>query len=203
MTNTRPKGVLGKIGKAAFRVGLVSVLIGIVGFAAGMQPVFITRIHHVDGIDLGPLILGPKGHYTARFVADLNEPPLNPLRDPTPYVEITFNITGNVTLHYRDPTGWNVSTSSLSGLGKVTLFPAFAGTSELVFENVRNTNANISQMDSVGYFFGLRENWELVGFTWVPALIGVAAVVAGFVLRLLDKAYFSHPLQHENQDHIH
>lgn len=201
--NIRPKSVLRKIATATFRAGLVLVLIGVIGFAAGMQPVFITRIYHVDEIKLGPRILDPKGHYTTHFMADLNEPPLNPLRDPTPYVEITFNITGNVTLYYRDPTGWNVSISSLSGLGKVTLFPAFAGTSELVFENVRNTNANISQMDSVGYFFGLRENWELVGFTRVPVLIGVAAVSAGFMLGLLDKAYFSHALQHENKDHIH
>jgi len=203
MKNIRPALIPSKIATVAFRAGLVFIMIGIVCFAAGMQPVFITRMYHVGGIELGPRILGPKGHYTTHFLADLNEPPLNPRRDPTPYVEITFNITGNVTLYYRDPTGWNVSVSSLSGLGKVTLFPAFAGTSELVFENVRNTNANISQMHSIGYFFGLRENWELVGFTWVPVLIGVAAVGAGFVLRLLDRAHFSHPLQHENQDHIH
>lgn len=59
-----------------------------------------------------------------------------------------------------------------------------------MFENVRNTNANISHMHSVGYFFGLRENWELVGFVWVPVLVGLAAVGAGFVIRLFDKAYF-------------
>jgi hypothetical protein len=203
VTNTRPTGVLGKIATFSLRAGLVFIMIGIVGFAAGMQPVFITRIYHVGGIELGPRILGPKEHYTTRFLADLNEPPLNPLRDPTPYVEITFNITGNVTLFYRDPTGWNVSTSSLSGSGIVTLFPAFAGTSELLLENVRNTNANISHMHSVGYFFGLRENWELVGFTWIPVLIGLATASVGFALRLLGRAYSPTRFSMKNKDHIH
>lgn len=117
MKDTRHTSVLRKIATVGFRAGLVFIMIGIVGFAAGMQPIFITRMYHVGGIELGPRILGPKGHYTTHFLADLNEPPLNPRRDPTPYVEIIFNITGNVTLYYRDPTGWNVSISSLSGSG--------------------------------------------------------------------------------------
>jgi len=202
MKNTRPTSILRKIATAAFRAGLVFMMIGIIGFAAGMQPIFITRMYHVGDIELGPRILDPEGHYTTHFSADLNEPPLNPRRDPTPYIEIIFNITGNITLHYRDPTGWNVSTSSLSGSGMVTLFPSFAGTSELILENVRNTIANISQMNSVGYFFGLRENWELVGFMRIPVLIGVAAVGAGFVLRLLDKAYSPSRCSMKNKDHI-
>ncbi len=199
MKDTRPTSIPRKIATVFLRAGLVFIMIGIVGLAAGMQPVFITRTYRVGGIQLGPRILGPKGHYTTHFLADLNELPLNPRRDPTPYIEIIFNITGNITLYYRDPTGWNVSTSSLSGSGIVTLFPSFAGTSELILENVGNTAANISHMHSVGYFFGLRENWELVGFTWVPVLMGVAAVGAGFVLRLLDKAYFSRASQYEKR----
>jgi len=193
--DTRPTSVLRKIATVGFRVGLVFIMIGIVGFAAGMQPIFITRMYHVGGIELGPRVLGPKEHFTAHFSADLNEPPLNPRRDPTPYIEIIFNITGNVALHYRDPTGWNISTSSLSGSGTVTLFPSFAGTSELILENVSNAIANISHMHSVGYFFGLRENWELVGFTWVPVLIGLAAVGARFVPRLLGKLTFHDSLK--------
>jgi hypothetical protein len=188
--NTGLTSVFGRIATSALKAGLVFIIIGVIGFAAGMQPVFITRMYHVGGIELGPRILGPKEHYATHFLADLNEPPLNPRRDPTPYIEITFNITGNVTLYYRDPTGWNVSTSSLSGSGIVTLFPSFAGTSELILENARNTIANISHMHSIDYFFGLRENWELIGFTWIPVLTGIAAVGAGFVLRLLDKAHF-------------
>lgn len=184
-------------------VDAMLMVIGIVVYAYGMQPIHVTRIARPPVVELESFTLYPGEKYSDEFWVELNERPLV-WYDPESALVFDYNVSGFVEVVLKSPEDTNITARHfpitdyyggvpgtmklqvwLSGLYEISLTPY--GDLEAVYPVVP-TQATIFSLKVTNEYYGLRENPLMMTEGASLAFVGLVTSGAGVGLMMMRRS---------------